>query len=507
LIRFLKNMKKSWKTAFCSTFFIGLLVHMYKFTNTLLNHDSVYSYYSDLNIIGSGRWFLSTACAATSYFDLPWLIGIVSLVLLAAAAVLVVDIFEMENPVQVVLTGGILAACPGVTQTFFYEFTADGYMLAVFLSALAVWLTRIEMNKRSCEYVRWALAAVCLCLSCGIYQAHVSFGMVLALCCLLYELLKDRHDAKTCWRWAFCQLGLYIVSLAAYYVLWQICMKVQGVQATDYKGISSVGISLHTMLAAIPQVFNALLRFFFEWDVQVYGWTLYGKLNAVFLGGFAACLIGAVFKSGLWKRKGQLALFGIVVLLVPFAACVWMLVSPGMDYNPMMLVSLSILYVFATVLAEAFLPGLWKELAGIFLAVVVFYFSVQANVSYYYMQAAYQTSCSKGTEMLTRIHMLDPGTRQLYVVGNRYGEIEMKNALHAEEIPMLGYALETDLLFDYEHVMFFLNYSLTGDFEKAPREMREWLDTAQEVQEMSCWPDTDSVRVIEDVIVVKLSDP
>ena len=62
-----KNVKKEWKVAFFSTFIVGLLAHAYKFTNALLNFDSLYAFYADQNVLGSGRWFLSIACGISSY--------------------------------------------------------------------------------------------------------------------------------------------------------------------------------------------------------------------------------------------------------------------------------------------------------------------------------------------------------------------------------------------------------------------------------------------------------
>ena len=47
-----ERVKKEWKIAFLSTFIIGLLVHIYKFTNNLPNHDSLFNYYSSQNMVG-----------------------------------------------------------------------------------------------------------------------------------------------------------------------------------------------------------------------------------------------------------------------------------------------------------------------------------------------------------------------------------------------------------------------------------------------------------------------
>ena len=163
LLSFLKTkVSRDQKYAFTSTFFISLLIHLYKFVNTLPNPDSLYCYYSDQNILGSGRWALSLACGFSSYFDLPWIIGLVSCVFIALTVAVIVTIFKVENPVLITLIGGLLAASPSTTETFFYQFTADGYMIAMFLAALAVYLSRIDEERK----VNCVLSGVCVCVSC-----------------------------------------------------------------------------------------------------------------------------------------------------------------------------------------------------------------------------------------------------------------------------------------------------------------------------------------------------
>lgn len=88
--------RKEWKIAFISTLVIGLFVHIYKFTNYLPNHDSMYNFYSDQNVLGSGRWFLSIACGFSSYFDLPWINGIFALIYIALTSVIIIKLFEVK---------------------------------------------------------------------------------------------------------------------------------------------------------------------------------------------------------------------------------------------------------------------------------------------------------------------------------------------------------------------------------------------------------------------------
>ena len=192
---------KETKIAFLSTFLITILIHLYKFVNTLPNHDSVYNYYSDQNVLGSGRWALSLACGISSYWDLPWVIGLLSCIYIALTVVVIVALFKMKNPILIGLTGALIGASPSITETFFFLFTADGYMIAMFLAALAVYLSRIEETRKS----RLVLSGICICVSCGIYQAYVSFALILAVCYFIDVLLQNNHSKEDCFRWVWRQ--------------------------------------------------------------------------------------------------------------------------------------------------------------------------------------------------------------------------------------------------------------------------------------------------------------
>lgn len=51
---FRSRVSREEKRAFLSAFIAGLLVHIYKFSNTLPNSDSLYNFYDPQNIVASG---------------------------------------------------------------------------------------------------------------------------------------------------------------------------------------------------------------------------------------------------------------------------------------------------------------------------------------------------------------------------------------------------------------------------------------------------------------------
>ncbi len=505
LLRFYREaVKKSWKAAFASAFFIGLLVHLYKFANTLYIRDSVLNDYASQNIVASGRWFLSIACSLSSWFDLPWITGLFSLALIGLTAAVIADLFRMENPVVIVLSSGLLAAFPAVTATFFYEYTADGYMLAMLLAALTARLTAMEGRGLP----RWIAAGACLCLSCGIYQAYVSFALVLSICHFLQEALEGRRSDRDCLRWVGAQTAVYAGGLAAYYGIWKLCLRLEGVQPTGYQGIDRVGLDGGTLRLAVGSIFRRLREFLLDWDILPEGWTVYAALNALFLAALAFGLIFAAYRSGLYRRPVQLLLSLLAAAAVPFAACVWYFTSPAVDYHPLMLQSLAVPYLFAAVLYDRWFPPRQSTLAGLLLAAIVLNFSIQANIGYFYLHRCYEATYQTCGELLGRIRLLtDRDPIPITVVGSASDRTRLDQTTEARAVHNMSQLLQKTLAYDQGHLVEFMRITFDCDLAYPPAEERARLASSPEAASMPCWPAAGSVAVIDGTVVVKLSEP
>lgn len=500
-----KSVRKEWKTAFLAALILGFCVHIYKFTNTLPGHDSLYNYYHTQNIVGSGRWFLMIACGLSSFHDLPWLIGLFSMVYLAITAVIVADHFRIENPIVLILCSGLIVAYPSITETLFFEFTADGYFLAMLMAALAARLTRMDTITPK----RMAISGVLICLSCAIYQAYVSVALVLSICGFILELLENKRSVKECWKWVFCHAVIYVVSLASYYVIWQIMMKLQGVTANDYRGISTLSsFGLHTLVSGVRSMITTLLLFFFEWNFLKRGLTVYGGLNLLLLAALAVVLVTAVIKSGLHRRRQHLLLGGLCLIALPVSICIWHFSSDQVWYLPRMLGSTCILLIFALVLADRWCKPKFSDLVGLVAAVMILNNGIQANISYYYMDRCYERSYATAVEMIVRIRPLaeETGVNQIAIAGSVRTDIQLDANEEIRYLPQLSPMLENTLLFDHIHTkmymeeMFDLEYTFVKDIEALE------ISRKDEVAEMGIWPVRDSVKVIGDTIVIKLDE-
>ena len=169
----------------------------------------------------------------------------------------------------------------------------------MFLSALAVYALKTIKNK----YVCILITALLICLSCGIYQAYVSFTLVLFVSWLILRILTvDDHT-----HFYVSTIVRLIISLAlglaAYYIVWKICLAIQGVVPTDNQGISELGaLSFGTVFSSLKRTIQTLVSFVIEKNIMKHGIGLYAILNIVFLFISGLVFIIAIVKSKYIKR-------------------------------------------------------------------------------------------------------------------------------------------------------------------------------------------------------------
>lgn len=512
LLQLIRNkITRGEKTAFLTAFVFSLLVHLYKFTNTLLNHDAMYNVYTSQNVVGSGRWALKYACGISSYYDLPWVIGLLCCVYIALTAMIIVRLFRIKNPVLSFLCGGFLASSPATIETIFFLFTADGYFLAMVLAALAVYLSRVEEKRIS----RYLLSGLCICVCCGIYQAYVSFALILAVCHMIHELLRNQNSKKDYFLWVARQVVIFAGSLAVYYVIWQKVMDWTGIGVNAYQGIDQLGgMSLDLLRHGWNNAVSSVIYYLFQFALWGQGWSFYSMLNVLMLGALALVLVLAAVKSGLWRRPWAVLLVMLGILaVIPFAG-MWCFTSYTVSYRPLMLQSLMVLFLFTGILYETWAGALLKNAAALLLTIIVLHNALLANISYFYMNLCYERTYADAVEMASEIHNVadtDDFTN-MAVLGNRYQDVQWgfqnsDGTLSREgRFYILTSLLEENLLVDEWQISGFLNWYMDMNIPKASGERCNELSQSELVQQMPIWPADGSIAVVDDTLVIKLSE-
>lgn len=499
------KVKTEWKLAFFSVLVFGLIAHLYKFTNTLLIHDSLFSVYSTLENTVNGRWFLQLAGLPSSYFDLPWINGILSLFYLGLTAAVITDIFEMKNRLLIILSSALLVTFPSMTNTFFFEFTADAYMLSMLLAALSVRLCIMRENRR--RLFVWAI--VCVCFSCGIYQAYLSFALILALCYFMWELLRNRFECRTYGVWILREIIVFFVGVLLYYIIWKLLMLLpHDITESSYQGMGDAfGFSFGSVVDAALKTAREMGKLFLGQNVLEHGWTVYAVLNLVFLAGTLFFIVCAVLRSGLYKRTGFLALFILCICAIPFAACIFFFVSPGVFYHPLMLESMCVVYIFSLLLLEEYFPPKQSSIICLLFVLLIGKNILNANICYQQMNLCMERSRNMATEILTRVHELDDGgIKRIVFVYSDDPAMMKKYPERLSEIAYSGNQLRSHLLYSNTYAYLYLSEIMGCEYEEVGYEGIDELEGTWVTDMMNPWPLDSSVIRMGNTAIIRLPE-
>lgn len=496
------RIKREWKLAFFSAFLIGLLIHMPAMLSDIPNHDGLDSLYFDQNMITSGRWFLMIACGFSSFYSLPWLIGLIGLFWLGLTAAVLVELLEVKKGWAVVAVSGLLVSFPALASTFAYVFTLDGYMLALFLAALSVLLTK--------KYRYGYLAgAVCLAFSLGIYQGYLSFAMLLAVFSILM-LFAEEGGMKGKIRRTLRYPAMGLLGAVLYYVILQILLKVQGKELASYQGIDSMagggeGTGIGAML-------TGMYRDFFAFSLK--GNVVSG--NGISL--FACVLIGLAFvltalslavKRKWWKNPFFFVIMILTAVILPPVTNVILLISPDVTYHLLMRYQWVLYLIGMTAFVSRYgeKPGnglmQWAAFVGSF--VMILYYGVTDNIGYSNLQKKYEKTYAYCLRLLDRIEQTE-GYYQgipiamIGVVGDEeFPETDLTCSVTSGMIGLNG----DMLLYTGENYRLFIQNYLGATLNILPPAAMSEMYYDAEYVSMDSFPGENSIRIIDGIMYIK----
>ncbi|MCQ2518998.1 MAG: glucosyltransferase domain-containing protein [Lachnospiraceae bacterium] len=319
---------KKGRLAFFGALAAGIITHMSVLTSDIPNHDGLSSMYFDQNMITSGRWFLGSACGISSYYSLPWLIGILAILYISMAAMAVRVILNINNPVLIVLSSVILAVFPGLASNFAYVFTMDGYMLGMLLCVLSVFAV-----EKSDKY-GWIIGGVLLAFGMGCYQSYICIAMLLCLFKIVSVFIRE-NNTKSSLTKSLNYIAMGGLGVFLYYILLKVLLKIQGKELDTYQGINGMsegnGIGF---IGTVKLMYKDFVQFTFG---KVFVANVF---CAVCLGLLLLCAIISLFFIAKEKKLFRRPLFYVAAALILIALpCIMnaiLVISANVTYHVLM---------------------------------------------------------------------------------------------------------------------------------------------------------------------------
>lgn len=501
------KFKINEKLAFITVLIIGLFSHAFTFFNHVFFGDGI-EYINTLgSTLQSGRWGLEVLYRLNLHLlgnnSIPVINGVLSILLIGIIAVIVIRTLKIESKLLSVILAALMVSFPVVAGLFIYIFTAPAYFLSVLLNVYAIYLFDKHRN-----IISFIISILLITFSLGIYQAFLSISAAFALFVLLREIIENEKSTKDIIILGIKFLIILITALILYFILHKLSISLIKIQMSTHNGLNEIG---KMEISKLPRQINKAYGDFFKFD-----WFNINRIDfvkkAIVYSYYLSILFAITSLINKQIKLDKKLLFILVNVLLPLAINVIYLFSTADDYKVEIQSSYSLVFLFIYniyLLDKIKLPYLEKTKFVYFaniltLSTLIISYIYIDNASYFRLYSENRKLESVYANITSRIQSL-PGYRTdmkiLYLGQNE------------TNIPLSEVGLK--MIFPYKYDYYKANnimhiYSqkkqmafYTGFYHEPYVDEDEKITNSEEVSNMPSYPNDGSIKIIDDVIVVK----
>ena len=480
------------RVPFLAALLTGFAAHMFMFTNKLVNHDEIEALFYKGATVTSGRWGLELSKLLLPNWSMPWIYGLLTLLLISVSVCIMLGILEIRSRLSQILLAAVVVSFPSLTGTYCFMFTSAAYGLAFLLAVLCVWL----YQKGGAVNAAFATVSLVLCLS--IYQAYIAITASLFVLLMIKGCLEVEKSVWQIVLYGLKALAVMVAALAVYFAVTLLVFRFTGAEFNSY-----VMENVNDKASLLGKV-----RMAYENFRDIFTFRNYSLISSegaryahiVLLG---VILVGLVLAAG-GSRPLNWVLLTVLALLLPLSInCMYLLMSPQ-SIHTLVLYSFVCLYFLGALILEKLAPRpglLVKDIMALLMCIIIASNVYFANMTYLKMHLQYENANAFYVSLIAQIKEtegFDENSR-LAIIGRQ------DNLLYP--FPELGtdglLGPSQDLVNIYSRENFFRRY-LGFDVPFAGQEELDALSKTAEFEQMAEYPYNGSVKKIGDYIVVKL---
>ena len=365
------------------------------------------------------------------------------------------------------------------------------------------------------------ISSLLIAFSMSMYQTYLSVTMVLALATLIIDVLENKDKKEICKNiLKFIITG--VLGLILYYGMSHIILLIKQLNASSYSGGNNVGINtILNIPNLIPEAYQSFINYFFN-DEMIPN-TIWGT-NIFYIIIFAMIFVATIYiviKNKVYKNKLNTLLLILFIAIAPMFFGIIEIVLPDVDIH--ILMACSMIFVFPIffkileILPEDKMSKLIKYVTVFCSLAICWIYIWQDNASYNAMKMMQNQAEATVNRIVTQIESLDDYEPDMPVLflggleGNKYLN-RQNTSFEAKKVfdkswgfisgkPTIWWGnLDSwnKLLYEYLGV----NLKLVPEWEDNSKKIFE----TQDYKNMNFYPEKDSIKIINNTVVVKLSD-
>ena len=497
-------------------FAIGLISHagiwLYKIASTDCNSAGLFHYTPDWEVT-LGRWLIPVVDGIRYYLSVPFFVGPLAVLLFAIGTTLVLNILEIESDIFRYVIGAFLMVTPCVGNTLMFYYCADSYALSMIFACLFVMFMKKEFSIKN-----FLIAVVLLIMSLGLYQAYLGVAAVLCAGVLIVEILDGKATELEIVKKAIYMATSALVSLLLYYGISRIIVNTRDLSLAGYGGADNVSkTSLLDVKIAVALAYQKFVYLFWGLSQSKYHSFYRIHIYSGLVSGIFACVfITIIITKKIYVSTFKTVALAVLTLLMPLLCGSIMLIVKGHDIHILMCQSYFVIIAFiaAVVLRTRTTMGNIAIINGVSLGTLIlialmgFELTAINNSTYEYNHIVRNNMVSTLNRVLTQAECMEGYTEETeFAFAGR----------PANGYPVDSYLekmsfLETSTLYsnEYRFNIAVMDNILKEDIGCAVKICDEdtfkQLVSSEEFKNMPKYPDNGSLKLVDDVILVKFSD-
>lgn len=505
---------------FIVTTVAGILMYYQMPDNWLTNPDTVWnSIYFRMGHGGeknNGRILQIVVDKLRMNMVTPVLTTIFCIVILAIIALLIIRLFEIENVFAMILVGQIIVFVPCTSSALTYFYCSDSFVLAYLFAVIGAYI--IWKYPSNYSYLISGGFFVC---SMYLYQAYICVVFMIAVMKLITEIFNVQDEIISTYKLFIRYVVVCGISLAVYVVTLKILQILLHIEMRTDRGFGFTNIfGKEGFISLIKDSYVNFYQYF--WGNKLLN-NEFGDRNIinmlVVITGIALVVM-LIVKKKIWKSAKLVVLTIIGICVLPLAAEAITIMSPAVDkYGTtgiIMVPTMAFVYILVIVLIDLYIKNDGKHWIK-----WVTYFVISAFVwnSIVFTNLCINTMKLNLNKTETVANLIVDNVLEQYGYEKNQklliaGSMEDGNFPSLYDWPMevikgtsASYGFMWNTYTGNEECWInFLKQYKGIQFESCNQQEYEVLLDKQDYIDMPLFPNAGSVKMIDDVVVVKMSN-
>ncbi|MDL2310932.1 glucosyltransferase domain-containing protein [Peptostreptococcaceae bacterium OttesenSCG-928-C18] len=511
IYNFIKEKENPYRLSFIATFIMGLLTHMYIYTNNFVNQDGINSFFKAKDTFISGRWFLEPMGRLFSNMSLPWLNGVVAMASLGIITCVIVNICNVKSKISIILISLVTVTFPSITAINIYIFVADAYIIALMFAALSVYLA--DKGK-----IGIIASIVLLTLSIGTYQINLFFAISLYTFKILRLILENKNFKDMLKKLAK-YITIVVISFIVYFIATKIINRVFDISLVSYKNIDKMGDIKRELVPDLLKIGRIEFFKFFNAQTKDYLGIIPALMNKIVFIIIVLEWIIICFNKTIIKPVNKVLLTLLIILAPRIFSFIYILNSIYIHH--IMLISFVGLYYLVIQLSDFLVANIegkkhvyLRNTMAVALLIISISWGIFANEVYTAYDLKNRNMYALTNRLVAKIEEFDDYnyTKNVMIMGNKPDDVfgvtkPELNDLEGFTGIMMPYDYNffvgrTSAYLYNEYVRTFIGVDLKYPGFKKELE----IGASEEFKSMPIYPEEGSIKKIDDIIIIKISE-